>query len=184
MASSSNLANAQISPNRFPNSLGFQLFQIDPNTSTQFRFGIQRVQIVVTYEYPTSLYTICVRYCMWRGAEGLLFSKFDRISIKIRSKQNTYHIKRRSKRKIKILQVLDQKKGLAQVKGGSPDTTCTIFDMLQSLKRAFRNGATLRVRSAVVTFPIEPKIRDRERSGSHFSLPEALRGAGPGEFTY
>ena len=52
--------------------------------------------------------------------------------------------------------------------------------ILYSLKRAFRNRATLRVRSAVVTFPIEPKIRDRGRFGSSFPLPEALRGAGWG----
>jgi hypothetical protein len=45
------------------------------------------------------------------------------------------------------------------------------------LKRAFRNGATLGVRSAVVAFPIEPKIRVRGPFGSDFPLPEPLRGA-------
>ena len=52
------------------------------------------------------------------------------------------------------------------------------------MKRAFRNGATLGVRSAVVAFPIESKIRVRGPFGSDFALPEALRGADRGRLTY
>ena len=78
------------------------------------------------------------------------------------------------------------------VMGGSSDGTCKVRSHLVELEKSFQgNCATLRVRSVVVTFPIEPQIRDRDRPRAvperfplDFPLPDAHRGADSGRVTY